>query len=108
MVLFYLLSQELKKVEGREFTLRVQKNSQDSVRIIDENAVPIAYCDVHLKLDGALWKTLLSYLPEAFATTLCSAIQERRPNTDVIKDAARRDEQIPGAEVRRGFHLRLA
>jgi hypothetical protein len=33
MVLFYLLSRDLKKIEGREFTLRAQKNSQDSVRI---------------------------------------------------------------------------
>jgi hypothetical protein len=33
MVLFHLLSRDLKKIEGREFTLRPQKNSQDSVRI---------------------------------------------------------------------------
>src|SRR6202035_5262210 len=43
MVLFYLMSRELKKIEGREFTLRIQKNSQDSVRIIDEPALPVAY-----------------------------------------------------------------
>jgi len=33
MVLYYLMSRELKSIEGREFTLRAQKNSQDSVRI---------------------------------------------------------------------------
>ena len=27
MVLFYLMSRELRKIEGREFTLRIQKNS---------------------------------------------------------------------------------
>lgn len=40
MVLYYLLSRDLKKVEGYQFTLRTQKNSQDSVRITDEGALP--------------------------------------------------------------------
>ena len=38
MVLYYLLSRDLKKIEGYQFTLRAQKNSQDSVRINDEAA----------------------------------------------------------------------
>ena len=108
MVLFYLMSRDLKKIEGREFTLRSQKNSQASVKIVDEDAVPISYCTVHFRLDGVTWETVLSRIPEEFAKALCSAIQEKRPNTDVIKDAARRKEHVPGAEVYRGFHLRLA
>ena len=108
MVLFYLMSRDLKKIEGQEFTLRAQKNSQDSVTIIDQAAVPISYCTVHFRLDGVLWETALSYLPEEFAKVLCSAVEEKRPNAEVIKDAARRDEHVPGAEVHRGFHLRLA
>ena len=40
MVLFYLVSRDLKKIEGLEFTLRAQKNSQDSVRINDEAVLP--------------------------------------------------------------------
>ena len=44
MVLYYLLSRDLKKIEGYQFTLRAQKNSQDSVRITDEAAVPKSYC----------------------------------------------------------------
>jgi hypothetical protein len=35
MALYYLLSRGLKKIEGQQFTLRAQKNSQDSVRITD-------------------------------------------------------------------------
>ena len=34
MVIYYLMSRGLKAIEGREFTLRAQKNSQDSVRIL--------------------------------------------------------------------------
>ena len=32
MVMYYLKSRDLKKIEGRKFALRIQKNSQDSVR----------------------------------------------------------------------------
>jgi len=44
MALYYLLSRDLKKIEGQQFTLRVQKNSQDSVRIVNEAALPWCYC----------------------------------------------------------------
>src|SRR5579875_1467522 len=64
MVLFYLMSRELRKIEGREFTLRIQKNSQDSVRILDEVSLPMSYRKVEARIGGVLWETVLSYLPE--------------------------------------------
>jgi hypothetical protein len=108
MVLYYLLSRDLKKIEGYQFTLRAQKNSQDSVRIIDESAVPKCYCTIVARIDGVLWETVLSLLPDELSRSLESSIQETRPNPDAIKAAAMRDEQVPGAEVRRGSHLRVA
>ena len=63
MVLFYLMSRDLRKIEGREFTLRVQKNSQDSVRITDEAALPKCYCWIDARIDGVIWETVLSLLP---------------------------------------------
>jgi len=53
MVLCYLMSRDLKAIEGREFTLRAQKNSQDSVRI-----------------DGVVWETVVSFLPDELAKAL--------------------------------------
>ena len=108
MVLFYLLSRDLRKIEGREFTLRVQKNSQDSVRITDEAAVPKSYCRIDARIDGVIWETVLSLLPEELGKALESSVQETCPNADAIKAAAMRNEQVPGAEVRRGSHLRLS
>jgi len=68
MVLYYLLSRDLKKIEGYQFTLRAQKNSQDSVRINDESAVPKSYCRIDARIDGVIWETVLSLLPdESFA-----------------------------------------
>jgi hypothetical protein len=108
MVLYYLLSRDLKKIEGYQFTLRAQKNSQDSVRITDEAAVPKCYCRIEARIDGVVWETILSMLPEELARSLELSVQETRPNSDAIKAAAMRNEQVPGAEVRRGSHLRVA
>jgi Siphovirus Gp157 len=108
MVLYYLLSRDLKKIEGYQFTLRAQKNSQDSVRITDEAAVPKSYCRIDARIDGVIWETVLSLLPDELAKNLESSIQETRPDNDVIKAAVGQNEVVPGAEVRRGFHLRVA
>jgi hypothetical protein len=108
MVLFYLMSRELRKIEGREFTLRIQKNSQDSVRILDEVNLPMAFRKVEARVGGVLWETILSYLPEDLECALAACIQEIRPDTDAIKAAVLRHEEVVGAEVRRGSHLRVA
>jgi hypothetical protein len=108
MVLYYLLSRDLKKIEGHQFTLRAQKNSQDSVRITDEAAVPNSYCRIDARIDGVVWETVLSLLPDELSKSLESSVQETRPDTDAIKAAVMQNEVVPGAEVRRGFHLRVA
>lgn len=108
MVLYYLLSRDLKKIEGHQFTLRAQKNSQDSVRITDEAALPRCYCRIEAKIPGVIWETVLSLLPDELAKALESAIQETKPDNDAIKTAVAQNELVPGAEVSRGTHLRVA
>jgi hypothetical protein len=107
MALYYLLSRDLKKIEGRQFTLRAQKNSQDSLRITDEAAIPLCYCRIDARIDGSVWQTVLSLLPDQLAMALMSSVQEKRPNAEAIKIAAMQDEQVPGAEILRGSHLRV-
>jgi len=108
MVLYYLLSRDLKKIEGHQFTLRAQKNSQESVKITDQAAVPRCYCRIDVRIDGVIWETVLSLLPDELSKSLELSVQETRPNADAIKAAAMRDEHVPGAEVRRRSHLRVA
>src|SRR5579872_2520182 len=50
MALYYLLSRDLKKIEGQQFTLRAQKNSQDSVRITDESVLPMCYRRIDVRI----------------------------------------------------------
>jgi hypothetical protein len=108
MVLYYLLSRDLKKIEGHQCTLRAQKNSQDSVKITDAAAVPKCYCRIEARIDGFIWETVLSLLPDELAENLESSIQETRPDNEAIKAAVARNEMVPGAEVGRGAHLRVA
>lgn len=108
MVLFYLTSRQMKKVEGPEFTLRVQKNSHDSVNIFDEPSLPMAYRKVEAQMNGVLWETVLSYLPEELESVLAASIQEITPDTEAIRAAVTRHEEVAGAEIRRGSHLRVA
>jgi hypothetical protein len=107
MVLYYLVSRNLQKIEGQQFTLRAQKNSQDSVRITDESALPRCYCRIEARIPGFIWDTTLALLPDELAKMLESSIQDTRPDSEAIKAAAR-NEVVPGAEVRRGTHLRVA
>ncbi len=107
MVLYYLLSRDLKKIEGQQFTLRAQKNGQDSVKITDQAAVPKCYCKIEARIPGFLWETVLSLVPDELAKRLESCVQETRPDNDAIKAAVAQNEAVPGAEVRRGFHIRV-
>jgi len=108
MALFYLMSRDLRKIEGQQFTLRIQKNSQDSVKITDELLLPISYRKIEARVDGVLWETIVSHLPEGLVAALEACVQETKPDTDAIKAAAMRNEEVPGATVRRGSHLRVA
>ena len=108
MVLYYLLSRDLKKIEGYQFTLRAQKNSQDSVRITDEAALPMCYRRIEARIPGLVWGMVRSFLPEELVRLLESSIQETRPDIDAIKAAMAQRETVPGAEARHGSHLRVA
>ena len=107
MVLYYLMSRDLKAIEGRGFTLRAQKNSQDSVRITDEATLPAAYRKIDARIGGVLWETVLANLSDELGRMLEGTVEESRPDTDSIKAAILHQEDVPGAELRRGWHLRI-
>jgi hypothetical protein len=57
IVLGFLARRQLRKVEGLQFTLRKQQNSQRSVRVLDDVLLPMSYRRVELKVDGVRWET---------------------------------------------------
>jgi hypothetical protein len=108
MVLYFLAARGLKKIEGKEFTLRLQKNSQDSVEITDAAQVPMTFRELELRIPGRLWQAVLAFLSEDTTKVLANCIRDNRPSNDAIKEAASRFEEVPGAQVKRGVHLRVA
>jgi len=108
MVMYYLKSRDLRKIEGREFTLRIQKNSQDSVRFTDETRVPMRYRTVAARIDGRLWERIIELVPEEVSRLLVASMQEAAPSNEAIKSAVQNQITVPGAEVYRGDHLRVA
>ena len=85
-----------------------RKNSQDSVVIFDEAKVPLVLREIAAKIPGRLWQALISILPEDDATELKACVRQMKPSNEAIKNAAAMQESVPGAEIHRGFHLRVA
>ena len=108
MVMFYIQSRALKKIEGREFTLRIQKNSQDSVRFTDESQVPMGLRKVEACFDGQIWEKVIAAVPSELKHMLIASIRETVPSNEAIRQAIQNGIPVPGAEVYRGNHVRVA
>lgn len=72
----------LRKIEGREFTLWIQKNSQESVRFVDETPVPTRSRPIAVRIDRPFWEGLIAILPEAIGRLLVASIQDASPSNE--------------------------
>ena len=97
------------KMEGKQFTLRCQKNSQDSVRISDleldsrlrpeaNEQGPVSTVAPGNASFGALPDELKSILAAGIRRILC-------PMNDAMKQAFAKDGAVDGAAVIRGNHV---
>ena len=108
MVLYYLASHDLKEIESDAFTLRRQKNSQDSVIVTNADAVPPALRRFEVKVDGDLWMDILDALPKEMADRMMASVKSSEPSNSAIKALVANGGRVDGAEVKRLFHLRIA
>jgi Siphovirus Gp157 len=108
LLLYYLQSRHIPKMEGKQFTIRCQKNSQDSVRISDPALIPLRLKRIEARVDGGTWERLLAAVPETLRAVLIAGIHDVVPINEAIKQAIAADERVEGATVARGHHIRLA
>ena len=108
LVMFYLASRNLVKMEGKEFTLRRQKNSQDSVRIHCPEAIPMRLQRVEARFDGVLWERILTVMPDDLKVAFARCMFATSPANDAIRSEIAVGGQVEGATVSRGYHLRVA
>ena len=80
----------------------------DIFLILSEEQIPIEYKTVGIAINGGLWSAVLDVLPDELKRAFKEAVRDSAPDNDAIKRAAARQEQVPGAQVKRGEHLRVA
>jgi hypothetical protein len=107
MVLYYLESHNLARLESNEMTLRRQKNSQDSVIVANHATIPPELQRYELKVDGDLWVKLFPVLPEDLAAALEATVKNSEPLHTAIKQYFAEGKTIEGVQVRRLCHLRV-
>jgi len=107
-VLYYLETHNLARLETDETTLRRQKNSQDSVIVTNDEAIPADLKRYELKVDGELWMKLLPVLPEDLGAALQAAVKNSEPQHTAIKQYFAEGKSIEGVQVKRLFHLRVS
>jgi hypothetical protein len=107
MVLYYLASHDLKKIESHEFTLKRNKNSQDSVEITQPESIPAHLRRFEAKIDGPLWLEVIDALPKALAEPLVASVRSSEPSNSAIKQHIATGGVVEGVSVKRGYHLRI-
>lgn len=107
MVLYYLASHDLKKIESHEFTLKRNKNSQDSVEITQPDIIPADLRRFEAKIDGALWLEVIDALPKTLVELLVDCVRSSEPSNSAIKAHIANGGVVAGASVKRGYHLRI-
>ena len=58
--------------------------------------------------DGQLWEKVVAAVPCEMKKMLMASIREAAPSNEAIKQAVQSGIPVPGAEVYRGNHLRVA
>jgi hypothetical protein len=107
LLLYFMGSRNLGKLEGREFTLRRQKNSQDSLVIQSPQVLPMRLKRIDVTLNGLFWETLLSTIDEELRTEALHGLRAETPDAEAVKQALREGEAFEGVSVSRGCHLRV-
>jgi hypothetical protein len=107
MVLYYLASHDLKKIESHEFTLKRNKNSQDSVEITQPDTIPPDLRRYEAKIDGALWLEVIDGLPKTLAEQLVDCVKSSEPSNNAIKQHIANGCMVEGASVKQRYHLRI-
>ena len=108
LVLYFLNSRDIAKIEGPQFTLRRQKNSTDTVNVQDASLLPIHLLRIEARFTGPLWERIAASLPAELQECFLSSLQSSAPLVDEIKQEVARGCAVEGVRIVRGHHLRIA
>jgi outer membrane murein-binding lipoprotein Lpp len=107
MLAYFLATHGLKRLEGQLNTVRLQKNSQPSLRL-DPLTLPRDYQQATIMIAQPDWEQVLALIPIAeLRQKLESAVVGVEPNRELIRQDLQAGKQISGAELFKGEHIRF-
>ena len=107
MLAYYLQARGLKRLEGQLNTVRLQKNSQPSLRL-DPLTLQRDYQQATITIPQPDWERVLTLIPIAeLRQKLESAVAAVEPNKELIRQDLQAGKQISGAELFKGEHIRF-
>jgi hypothetical protein len=109
---YFMETRGLLRMKGRLNTISLRKNSQDSLIVDSVDKIPSEYCRVSITLPVPELEELLRYLPEehslrARLTPDHNEFIRREVDNAKLRTALASSVPVPGAELRRGQHVRL-
>jgi hypothetical protein len=106
----FMGSRNIRAMKGRTNTISLRKNSQDSLFIVDPTKLGAEYWRVFVPVTVAELDELLQHLPQNHSIRARFSqpeILKREPDNTRIRNALTSGLAVPGAELRRGEHIRL-
>jgi hypothetical protein len=109
---YFMETRGLLRMKGRLNTISLRKNSQDSLIVDSVDRIPSEYCRVSITFPVPELEELLRYLPEehslrARLTPNHDGFVRREVDNAKLRTALASSIPVPGAELRRGQHVRL-
>ncbi len=107
MLMFFMQSRGLRRLEGDLNTIRLQKNGQASLRL-DPLTLPPGYQDANISIPQPEWDRMLDLIPiPELRQKLEKAVIAVEPNKGLIRQDLQTGKQISGAELFKGEHIRF-
>jgi hypothetical protein len=107
---YFMDTRGLRSMKGRLNTISLRRNSQDSLIVEAPDGIPSEFCKLFLTIAVSDWDEMVAHLPEDHdlrARLASDAIGKREPDNAKLRVAIQAGRFIPGAQLRRGQHVRL-
>jgi hypothetical protein len=107
---FFMESRSTRSLKGRLNTISLRKNNQDSLVLTDPTKLGTEFWRISIVVNAAEWEDALSYLPEdhCLRTRFDNQGPARRELDNArVRAAIGAGTAIDGAELRKGYHIRL-
>jgi hypothetical protein len=110
MLAWFMITRSVRQLRGTLNTITLQSNSAPSLVVDDGARIPDSFYRARIDLTWPEWTDILDSLPPGLRDRLGSAegkMVQKDLQRGILSDAVARGEQIPGATLVKGSHIRL-